>query len=87
MKHEGAPLGTTHDANAPIVVAREAVAKVIGIGAGEVCAGVEALVADKHAAEETIGSQTLWRREATVAQEPAFIVHEVRLAIEHGRQA
>ena len=43
VEHKGTTLGTTHETDAPVVVTREAVAKVVGNGAGEVRAGVETL--------------------------------------------
>ena len=53
VESQVAPLGTSHEADAPVVVGRETVAEVVRLCAGEVGAYVEALVTDEHPAEET----------------------------------
>ena len=87
VEGELAAFGSSHEADGPVVVGREAVAEVVGFGACEVRADVEALVADEHAAEEALGGEALWCREAAVAQEPAFVIDEVGLAIDDSRTA
>ena len=87
VEGEVAALGIAHEADAPVVVGGETVAEVVGDGAGEVGARVEALVAHEHSAEETLPGEVLGSLQTAVAQEVAFVVHEVGLAIDDSRAA
>ena len=49
----------SHEPDAPIVIARKMVAEVIKRSTGEVGAGVETLVADKHSPLETVRGELL----------------------------
>lgn len=78
-------LGMLDDSNAPIVVSRVAILKVVGEEAGNVCTDIERLVADEHAHEETLSSEMFGRLKSAVTQKITVIVHEVGLTIDNGR--
>ncbi len=70
-----------HNADAPIDIGRVTVAEVVGRGDGEVGTGVEGLVADKHAVAEGLPSEMLWWSKTTVAEEMAFGIDDISVAI------
>ena len=70
-----------HNLNAPVEVGREAIAQVIRHH--EVASGKEGLVADEHPLAETFPCQYFGGREAAHAQEVAFMIYQLRFAIEH----
>ena len=79
-------LGTLHDAYAPVDVGREAVAQVVRLGTGYVCAGVERLVAHQHAVTERAPVEFVGRSKSARMQHNTLFVDDVRVAVEHGRQ-
>lgn len=50
---EVSTFGLTEESYTPVVVGRKTVTQIVGSKACEVCACVETLVTDEHAAEET----------------------------------
>ena len=79
-------LSTLHDAYAPVDVGREAVAQVVRLGTGYVCAGVERLVAHQHAVTKRTPVEFVGRSKSAWMQHNPLFVDDVRVAVEHGRQ-
>lgn len=73
-----------HDADAPVVVGRVAIDKIVGRTLGNVGADIETLVADEHTLEEGFGGQLLGSLQTAVAEKVPLVVHPVGLTIDYG---
>lgn len=73
--------GGLHHADTPVNVGRIAVLHVVRCGDGEVGTGVEGLMTHQHALTERFPSEVLGRSQSAMAQEPAFAIYDVGIAI------
>ena len=75
-----------HHTDAPIDIGRIAVLQVEGCSDGEVGTGIEGLMTDKHALTEGFPRQMVRGRESAMVQEAPFLIDDIRVAIEYGRE-
>ena len=78
--------GGFHNADAPVDVGGITIAEVVRRGDGEVGTGVKGLMTDEHAVTKGFPGEVLRGRETAVAQEAAFGIDDIRVAVEDGRE-
>ena len=73
--------GSLHDADAPVDIGRIMVLLVVGCGDGEVGTSIESLMAYEHAVAEGLPSELFRGSETTMAEEMAFGIDDISVAI------
>ena len=84
---QSASLGQPHEADAPVVIGREAITQIIGSAAGQVGACIERLMANQHTIQEGTGGQLPGGTQATMTQKLPSLIHQVGLTVEYSRIA
>lgn len=78
-------LSLLHDAYAPVLIGTVSVAEVVGMELGIGTKDEERLMADDHAHTEAAPRENVGSLQTTRSEVVAFSVHQLRLAIDHGR--